>query len=566
MGNQANLLQSLGWAVLNSLWQFALLWTIYKLITHAARKTRPAAKSFLASTLLFAGFAWFVYTFLSSFTRGTSENHLSSILLSPDTSGSVSQWLMNTLPAASVIYLVLLIFPVLRFIRNYRYVQVIRRYGLSKLPADWRLFVNRTALRMGIKKPVLAWVSEYVSSPVTIGFWKPVVLIPMAAMNHLTPAQLEAVLLHELSHIRRFDYLINLLINIVQTVLYFNPFVKELVKTVEREREKSCDELVLQFQYDSHEYAAALLLLEKSSQAQQRFVIAANGKRNDLLHRIETILGVQKKPVISFHKLAGVFAGLLCIIGLNALLILSKPALQSGYTSLAEMNSPSEMFATGTSDEETGRTEEGMAAARQELPIEINIPDIPEAEIESEIRNVPQLPVVVNPEIIQAGLDMATCELQLLNAKQEAQIKEAVSSSKRIFEEAEWKNVESEIAEVFSQKEKEKLKSIYEKALSRFDWKSWETKLRQSYENIDWKNVNAQLANAVSVIRMDSLQRVYAEAISKIDMARSEMLQHNESGIPDSDITIKDLDRKRKDLILLNKLLKDIRTKKVVRL
>jgi beta-lactamase regulating signal transducer with metallopeptidase domain len=564
MGNQANLLQSLGWAVLNSLWQLALLWVIYKIITGLAKQARPAAKSVLASFLLFAGFAWFIYTFLSAFKSGNAENSFSSLLLTADSGNAVSAWLQRTLPVASVIYLVLLILPVLRFIRNYRYVQVIRRFGLSKLSADWRLFVRRTAAQMGIKKQVQTWVSELVSSPVTIGFWKPVILVPLAAINHLSPAQLEAVLLHELSHIRRYDYLVNLLINFVQTILYFNPFVKAFVKIVEREREKSCDEMVLQFQYDSHEYASALLTLEKASQLQRSFAIAANGKQNDLLHRIETIMGVEKKPVLSFNKIAGLFAGLLCIIGMNALLIITKPAAEKGYSSFMEMNSPVEMFASGNDTDHENIKEHPLQSIARALPY-TSREELKESLADPEAaEGYPA--TIINPEIIQASLDLAAQQVQLLSKEKEVQIKEAIAASKRVLEEAEWKNVEKEIADVFSRKEKESLKSTYESALNKMDWKGWENKLRLAFDKVDWDKVNDQLSNAISMVRIDSLQRVYADALEKIDMARTEMAENKLSGIPDTDITLNELEQKRKDLQKLNGYLKGLRTKKIVRL
>ena len=316
-GIQLHLLQSLGWAVLNSLWQMALLWVIYMIVIAISKNLKNSSKSILASGLLFAGFLWFVYTFIIVYNKIiTGEAVGESVTIS---SGTYS-WLLQSLPFISVAYLLLLTLPVLRFIRNYRYVQVIRKYGLTKINVDWKIFVRNVAARMGIKKPVQIWVSEFVSSPVTIGFLKPVILVPLAAISHLTPHQLEAVLLHELAHIRRYDYLVNLLINFIQTILYFNPFVKAFVKIVEREREKSCDEMVLQFQYDSHQYASALLLLEKTNYQQKALIISAGGNKNDLLHRIETIIGIQKKQTLSANKIAGLLSAIICILALNLLL------------------------------------------------------------------------------------------------------------------------------------------------------------------------------------------------------------------------------------------------------
>ena len=345
---QANFLQALGWAVLNSLWQMALLWVIYQLITGINKTAKSSIKSSLASTLLISGFAWFVYTFLSALTtKGSASAVFSSGWAVSETNQQLNEWLEKTLPVASITYLLLLIFPLLHFTRNYRYVQAIRRFELTKADVKWRMFVKKVAAHMGIKKNVQVWISGLVSSPVTVGFLKPVILFPLAAVNGLSPAQLEAVLLHELSHIRRNDYFTNLIINAIQAILYFNPFVKAFVKSVEREREKSCDEMVMQFQYDPHGYASALLILEKANRIPKAFAIAASGKKNDLLSRVEIIMGVDKKPVISFNKLAGLLAGLLAVIALNAIVILNRPHHSQISGKFDQLASPFAFFTGG---------------------------------------------------------------------------------------------------------------------------------------------------------------------------------------------------------------------------
>jgi bla regulator protein blaR1 len=562
MISQTNFLQSLGWAVLNSLWQLALLWIIYQILTGIFKQAKPAAKSLLASSLLIIGFVWFIFTFISVYAD-TDKSSATGLLYS-STNKELSNWLQQSLPIASVIYLSLLLLPVLRFIRNYRYVQIIRHYGLSKLQVEWRMFVSKTAAQMGIKKPVHIWVSELVSSPVTIGFLKPVILVPVAAISHLTPQQLEAVLLHELSHIKRNDYFVNLIINLIQTILYFNPFVKAFVKIVEREREKSCDEMVLQFQYDSHEYASALLTLEKTSHVQKPLAIAAAGKKNDLLHRIETILGVKKKPVVSFNKLAGLFAGLLCIIALNALLIISKPSGNTTAVVYVDFSSPASMFSNDEMPADEPEVAEQPASITPVKKEEENKADEAEPLFSPEAATIL---ASVNPEIISASLELAEQIPQpQLSKYQEQQVKEAIAASRKIIEDVQWKKVEKDIADVFSRREKDNLKATYEKELNKLDWQQWENKLRQAYAKVDWEKVNEQLSNAVSMVRIDSLQRVYTDAIGRLDMARQEMRENNISGIPDTDVTLSDIEKKRQDLLKLNNYLKSVRSKKIVRL
>lgn len=73
----------------------------------------------------------------------------------------------------------------------------------------------------------------------------------------------------------------------------------------------------------------------------------------------------------------------------------------------------------------------------------------------------------------------------------------------------------------------------------------WETSLKQAYDDIDWENINTRLSAAVNQVRMDSIQVVYNKAISKLDGVRKELSQNNLKGIPDSDITLHELERKK---------------------
>ena len=344
---QSNFLQALGWAVLNSLWQMAFLWVVYQLVTAVFRVKKSSQKGSLATGLLFGGFAWFVFTFFSILADqpGYASEYPSIVTVRGNS--AVSNWLYTTLPIASLVYLILLILPLLNFIRNYRFVHAIRTYGLSKANVKLRMFTNKIAAHMSIGKTVQVWMSEFISSPVTVGYLKPMILLPIAAVNHLSPRQVEAIILHELSHIKRFDYLINLITRVIETLLYFNPFVRAFSSIIEREREKNCDEIVLQFQYEPHGYASALLELEKVSNSPVSLAVGATaGRKNELLNRIESILGIQKKPVLSFNKLAGILAALLCFISINALLLMSKPGQTGSAPGLfTDLSAPFHLYA-----------------------------------------------------------------------------------------------------------------------------------------------------------------------------------------------------------------------------
>lgn len=562
---QANFLQALGWAVLNSLWQMALLWLLFHLITSLIRSSKATFKSSLASLLLISGFAWFLYTFFSFYNSpGTDELILSNSFLNQFEIQNVNSWLEQALPVASILYLGLLVFPVAHFIRNYRYVQVIRQYGLSKADVMLRIFVKKVAVRMGISKKVKILISEFVSSPVTIGFLKPVILVPLAAINQLSTQQMEAVLLHELSHIKRYDYLVNLVINFIQTILYYNPFVRAFVKIVEREREKSCDEMVLQFQYDSYEYATALLTLEKTNIENKPLAIGATGKKNDLLKRVELIMGVKSKSSPSINKFAGLLTGLACLIVLNVLLFVSKPSVGITGDNFATLSAPFNFFTSSASE-----PEEPIQTTEQNNPAiaENNIVENIHPEIESVGLEIPQPPpVFINENLAYKPAGFNPLQNIHLKKYEEAQVKAAIDASKKVLENEEWKKLELNIADVFTQKQKEELKATYKKAMDRMDWNKWENELRFSYDKVDWNRVNEQLANAVNYIRIDSLQKVYTDAIAKLDFTKKELTQNNLPGIPDTDITIKTIEETKQQVEKTLNKLKAVRSKKIVHL
>ena len=572
---QSNFLQALGWAVLNSLWQMALLWVVYQLVTALFRTAKSSQKSSLATTLLFTGFAWFVFTFFAILADVSSAHSGYSSFIIINSNEEVNNWLYTTLPIASVVYLVLLILPLLNFIRNYRYVQVIRRYGLTKADVQWRMFVQKMAAQMGINKPVHVWMSEFVTSPVTIGYLKPIILLPVAAINHLSAEQTEAVLLHELSHIRRFDFLINIITKIIQTILYFNPFVKAFANIIEEEREKNCDEMVLQFQYEPHGYASALLALEKATQVSPSLAVAASGgKKNTLLARIESIMGIRKKPVFSFNKLAGVVAALFCFISLNALLLLSKPgdsAVSPGL--LTDLSGPFHLFTPTAEIKETEPAIETDDTRENTASIE-NFPQVSRQAIRETVKEIThktiksELPVA--PEALNnmpfINVNFAEDVIPQLDEKEEEQVKEALTASKKVITEDQWKLVEKSIADAMTSQEKEQLKKEYKKAMNKLDWEKMEEKLKVAYENIDWNQINTQLNTALVQIRIDSLQQVYTSAIAELSSLEKELKETKQCGIPDSDITLKTLSKQRREAQKAINTLKAVRTRKIVHL
>lgn len=297
---QSVFLQSLGWAIANSIWQCGLLWMLYQVIASSYDNASSRFRSNLSTALLFGNFLWFVGTFvtrliyLGAYLPGSTANPLlyyqSYIVPGNLNLRNAVSSVVFTLPYLSLAYIVLLIIFAIRLVNSYRNTRFIKNNGLYKPDAEWRVFVERVANHIGLNRKIKIWFSKYVDVPATIGFLKPVILIPLASLNQLTPDQIEAIILHEISHIKRDDYLINLFISLIETILFFNPFVVLLSRIIKEERENCCDDFVLQYQYDRHSYASALLVLEKSREQQFQLALTATSGSKQLLFRIRRIM------------------------------------------------------------------------------------------------------------------------------------------------------------------------------------------------------------------------------------------------------------------------------------
>jgi bla regulator protein BlaR1 len=127
---------------------------------------------------------------------------------------------------------------------------------------------NFAAKSLNITQKVTVGLSHMVDVPCIVGFLKPVILLPITLSTYLEAEEIEAILMHELAHIKRNDYLINLLQQVITTLLFFNPCVLLINKIIGEERENSCDDLVVDSTKAPVIYAKALFKLEQSRQNQ----------------------------------------------------------------------------------------------------------------------------------------------------------------------------------------------------------------------------------------------------------------------------------------------------------
>jgi len=329
---QSAVLRALGWSLLNSLWQMAFLWLVYAVFTHIFRRASASARHGLAVLLLGSGAVWTIIAFFNAllYADPATSAYNPGLALFPRVQWASSflqtgrELINECLPYCSTLYLLILLFLFVRCGRQYFYSKKLTRTGLSRCNPELRVFTEETARRMGIKKDVKIWFSQLVEGPVTLGSLKPVILVPLATVCNLSTQQVEALVLHELAHIRKQDYLLHLWIAVLEALFFFNPFSRLLIRSIQKEREHRCDDMVLQFRYDPHVYVSALMTLARSVQGNPRLVLAATGSNNGLLlQRVKRILKLHTAP----EPLKGRPLILLSCTLLIAGMALSRPTL-----------------------------------------------------------------------------------------------------------------------------------------------------------------------------------------------------------------------------------------------
>lgn len=205
------------------------------------------------------------------------------------------------LPVWSVGVMVLAI----RFLRSATHVAKLKRSG-EPVSLALSEAASRLAQRMGIVKSLRVLTSALADTPSVVGFLKPVILFPPAALMNLSTAQLESVLAHELAHIRRHDYLINLLQSIAETLFFYQPAIWWVSSQIRNERELCCDDMVVEICGDPVGYARALTQLERSRLDSPSLALLSVG--GPLMHRIQRLTGVaehQPAPRVSAALAAG---------------------------------------------------------------------------------------------------------------------------------------------------------------------------------------------------------------------------------------------------------------------
>ncbi len=277
-------------------------------------KAFPELPSSERYKILYIGMIWIFMSFIISFSdayltgivKKESITHLQAVepqnLVAGPFKGKsmlpgLSNWIAVLYFAGLLIQFVMLLCGLFR-------VNTIRIKSLKTVDLRWNSQLNILSKKLMMAKKVTLSISHDTLMPCTIGFIKPIILFPAAAINGLNPAEVEAILLHELAHIKRNDYLFNILQRIMEMILFFNPVIWFIGKEIRREREYCCDDLVLQNTSNPIIYARALLQVAENRTNNLSLSLSASGEEKyTLLNRIKRLTNMKTLNSTPKHHL-----------------------------------------------------------------------------------------------------------------------------------------------------------------------------------------------------------------------------------------------------------------------
>jgi len=333
----SDLLQAIGWTLLHSLWQSIIIAVIAAFIIYFIPKRRSDLKhlitlfsmlSILLCTVITFGIlndnkiieqniqTQVIPLFEVAFTE-TKANFLTTVIYETDL------YFTEQMPIIVGVWLIFVIILSSKFILKITLSQRIKKIHKVSLHRKWHCKVEELSKKLNLKKVVGIYESSLVNVPCVVGFIKPIILLPLSTLTHLSVENIEMILLHELSHIKRNDYLINIFQTILDILFFYNPAYRWISEQARIERELACDDMVILVSNDALTYAKTLALVEDSTNNSNSDIVSLTitGNKKSLKYRIKRLFNKEEKIT---YKSTNIFS-LMCVILFMTSGLLAKP-------------------------------------------------------------------------------------------------------------------------------------------------------------------------------------------------------------------------------------------------
>lgn len=309
-----NILKAISWTLIHSIWQGLVLTLLAGLILIATKKT-TAGFRYNCLLLLFSFFIacigiTYAYEYNSAFAL-SQDTFISTISYNLEKSGIIApsnyfqtaaHYINRHALIVVIVWMFIVCLRLFGFSKNIAAVYKIRNYGTQNVPQYWIDNLLRLSQKLNIKQKIKLVESSFVTIPSVTGFFKPMILLPVGLLSNLPPDQMEAILLHELAHIKRNDYFVNLLQSFIETLFFFNPGVLWVSSLIKTERENCCDDIALGILENKSKFIQALISFQEYSFQKNNLAMELGNNKKHLLERAKRIINNQNKTLNTLEK------------------------------------------------------------------------------------------------------------------------------------------------------------------------------------------------------------------------------------------------------------------------
>jgi bla regulator protein blaR1 len=371
------MIQAICWVLIHSLWQGLLFTAATGVVVLCTRRSAAALRYRLLCGLFFLFLVTCALTFVYEviFSGGGIGADGSGDTVAGNAFatavGVLGQYCSDHAVGIVSVWFVVCSFKCIRMAAGWGYARRIRRNGMVAAPAAWRRKVSSLGRQLGIRRRVGLLESRLVLVPMVIGHLRPVIFVPLGLLNHLPAGEMEAVLLHELAHIRRHDYFVNVLQHMAESLFFFNPGLLWLSSLLREERENCCDDIAIARTNDRVEFVRALVSFKEHALRGGAALAFPAGKRQ-LLQRVLRITQQRNSSLSGGEKLF--FLGS-CLIAVALLASVHHPAVMATGDSYA-------LIGGDTGKKAAAAPEEG--AERQQLEAVLDRERVEQVQKESQ--------------------------------------------------------------------------------------------------------------------------------------------------------------------------------------
>jgi bla regulator protein blaR1 len=307
------------WTLIHSLWQGLILAIFAGFIVLITKKASSALRYNLLSLILVIFIIAVGATFYSQLqdkgnlnvsfqnANATSIENVDSVIKSPtilsnDLTTITVDFLNKNGNTITLIWFLIFSIKCFRIFGNLGYIYKIRNYKTNSVSSVWEEKFQELCQLVKVKTPIILLESQLIKVPAVTGFLKPIILIPVGLLSNLPQDQVEAILLHELAHIKRKDYFINIIQSFTEIIFFFNPAVLWVSNILKYERENCCDDIALSVTENKSGFVHALVSFQEFNNENSSLVMGFGNHKNHLLNRAKRIIYSDNKTLNTIEK------------------------------------------------------------------------------------------------------------------------------------------------------------------------------------------------------------------------------------------------------------------------